>query len=140
VVLTLTKEKTLAEFLGVEENEVKENSWGTYGIGNGNEYMVVTDDEADEKVYEEIENSLWAFNAEFIIEMTRLKSGVKSLRNMQENSCEDCNDFIRNIIDSTCGMDSFVKSAIESDGRGHFISYYDGKENENGEYFIYRVN
>ena len=136
----MTKEKALAEFLDVEENEVKENSWGNYSTINSDEYLVLTDDEANEKVYEEIENTLWAFNAEFIIEMTRLKSGVKSLRTMQEKSCEDCNDFIRAIIDSTCGMDSFVESAIESDGRGHFISYYDGEENEKGEYFIYRVN
>ena len=136
----MTKEKALAEFLGVEENEVEENSWGTYSTINSDEYMVLTDYEANEKVYEEIENSLWAFNAEFIIEMTRLKSGVKSLRTMQENSCEDCNDFIRAIIDGTCGMNSFVESAIESGGRGTFISYYDGEENEQGEYFIYRVN
>ena len=136
----MTKEKALAEFLGVEENEVKEVSWGTYSTINSEEYLVLTDDEANEKVYEEIENSLWAFNAEFIIEMCGLNSGVKSLRTMQENSCEDCNDFIRAIIDGTCGMDSFVESAIESDGRGHFISSYDGEENEQGEYFIYRIN
>ena len=136
----MTKERALAEFLDVEENEVQENSWGTYSTINSDEYLVLTDDEANEKVYEEIENSLWAFNAEFIIEMTGLNSGVKSLRTMQENSCEDCNDFIRAIIDGTCGMECFVESAIESDGRGHFISYYDGEENENGEYFIYRIN
>ena len=136
----MTKERALAEFLDVEETDVKENSWGNYSTISSDEYLVLTDDEANEKVYEEIENSLWAFNAEFIIEMTGLNSGVKSLRTMQEKSCEDCNDFIRAIIDGTCGMDSFVESAIESDGRGHFISYYDGEENEKGEYFIYRVN
>ena len=138
--MTLTKEKALAEFLDVEENEVKENSRGTYETGNGNEYMVLTDDEADEEAYKEIEDSLWAFNAEFIIEMCGLNSGVESLRTMQKNSCEDCNDFIEAMIEGTCGMECFVESAIESDGRGHFISYYDGEENEQGEYFIYRVN
>lgn len=136
----MTKEKELAEFLGVEENEVKKNSWGTYGTGDGNEYMVLTDDEANEKAYSEIEESLWAFNADFIIEMTGLNRGVESLRTIQKNSCEDCNDFIKAIIKGTCGLDAFVESAIESDGRGHFISYYDGEENEKGEYFIYRVN
>lgn len=136
----MTKEKALAEFLGVEENEVKENSWGTYSTISGDEYLVLTDDEADEEVYKEIEISLWAFNAEFIIEMTGLNSGVESLRTMQESSCEGCNDFIKAIIEGTCGMECFVESAIESGGRGNFISYYDGEENEQGEYFIYRVN
>ena len=53
----MTKEKALAEFLDVEENEVKENSWGNYSTINSDEYLVLTDDEANEKVYEEIENS-----------------------------------------------------------------------------------
>ena len=136
----MTKEKALAEFLGVKENEVEENSWGTYSTISSDEYLVLTDEEADEKAYSEIEESLWAFNAEFIIEMCGLNSGVESLRTMQKNSCEDCNDFIRAIIKGTCGMECFVESAIESDGRGHFISYYDGEENESGKYFIYRVN
>ena len=68
MVLTLTKERALAEFLGVEENEVKENSWGTYSTISSDEYLVLTDDEANEEVYKAIENSLWAFNAEFIID------------------------------------------------------------------------
>ena len=136
----MTKEKALAEFLGVKENEVEENSWGTYSTISSDEYLVLTDEEADEKAYSEIEESLWAFNAEFIIEMCGLNSGVESLRTMQKNSCEDCNDFIRAIIKGTCGMECFVESAIESDGRGHFISYYDGEENEQGKYFIYRIN
>lgn len=136
----MTKERALAEFLGVEENEVKENYGGTYSTISRDEYLVLTDDEANEEVYKAIENSLWAFNAEFIIEITGLNSDVESLRTIQENSCEDCNDFIKAIIDGTCGMEYFVESAIESDGRGPFISYCDGEENEQGEYFIYRIN
>lgn len=59
---------------------------------------------------------------------------------MQENCCESCNEFIRALIDGTCGIDEFVREAIMSDGRGHFIATYDGEENEQDEYFIYRVN
>jgi hypothetical protein len=33
-ILVMTKEKALAEFLDVEENEVKENSRGTYELYN----------------------------------------------------------------------------------------------------------
>lgn len=29
---------------------------------------------------------------------------------------------------------------INADGRGHFISYYDGNENEQNGFFIYRLN
>ena len=41
-------------------------------------------------------------------------------------------------------MDEFVDDAICQDGRGHFISHYDGKENEykvNGKmFYVYRLN
>ena len=37
-------------------------------------------------------------------------------------------------------MDEFIEDAISSDGRGHFLSPYDGEENEEGDYFIYRIN
>ena len=63
---------------------------------------------------------------------------------MQENSCEGANDFIESLIEKTCGMDSFIESAISADGRGHFISSYDGNEEEIsvfGKYiYVYRIN
>ena len=43
---------------------------------------------------------------------------------------------LRSIID----FDAFVDEAISIDGRGHFMSSYDGHENELNELFIYRVN
>lgn len=33
-----------------------------------------------------------------------------------------------------------VADAIRCDGRGHFLSQYDGEEVEAGEFFIYRLN
>lgn len=35
---------------------------------------------------------------------------------------------------------AFVNDAIDADGRGHFIALYDGYENEQDGYFIYRQN
>ena len=132
----MNKQEALAKFLGVK---VEENLWGTYRTEDG-EYMVLTEEEADNESYNNIVESLWAFNSEFIIEMCGFTSGVESLRTMQRNSCEDCNEFIKAMIDGTCGMNNFVESTIESDGRGNFLSQYDGEENEFGGYFIYRIN
>ena len=37
----MTKEKALALYLGVNENEIEKNMWGTYGIkGDGGEYQI----------------------------------------------------------------------------------------------------
>ena len=46
--------------------------------------------------------------------------------------------FILALIEETCRIDKFVDDAIDTDGRGHFISSYDGEEVEAEEYFIYR--
>ena len=58
--------------------------------------------------------------------------------------CESNNDVIYNTIQKTCGIDEFVSSAISADGRGHFMSSYDGCENEEtveGQtFYIYRLN
>jgi hypothetical protein len=111
----------------------------------GNSYLVLTDTEADEKTTEYIENTAWAFNADFIISECGLDlSGVDSLRKMQEETNENANDFILSLIKKTCGLDEFVESAISADGRGHFLASYDGDENEQKEgdtyFYIYRTN
>ena len=64
----------------------------------------------------------------------------ESLKKMQQDQCESCNEFIRALIDGKEGIESFIDSAVSADGRGHFLSSYDGEENEEGDYFIYRIN
>ena len=153
------KTKALATFLGIDESNIKAGDCDNFNIDcdcidcdcidentyklDGGEYLVLTDDEADEKAKQEILETLWAFNSEFILSCCELDSSrcvVASLRDMQENCCESCNAFIRALIEGTCGIGEFVYQAIESDGREHFIATYDDEENEQDEYFIYRVN
>ena len=104
------------------------------------DYFVYTDEEADEAVKEYIKESVWAFNADFIINHSKLPYEAKEMiKNFQTTKCEDANDTILALIDD---FDDFVSDAISADGRGHFLSSYDGEENEetvNGEtYYIYR--
>ena len=132
--LKVTPEQALAKFLDCDVEEAKQQ------IEDG-AYLVLTDEEADEKAKESIIDSLWAFNASFILSECGLDlSGEESLKEMQESVCEGAQDFIYSLIDKTCGIDSFVESAISADGRGHFLASYDFEENEEGNYFIYRIN
>ena len=135
----MTKIEALAKFLEIGIEDITETDWDTLEA-DGSEFLVLTDEEADAKAYEEIEESLWAFNADFIIDMCGFSGGEKSLIAMQRESCEDCNEFIKAMIKGTCGLNFFMNRAIKYDGRGHFISGYDGEEVEQDEYFIYRVN
>ena len=109
----------------------------------GNEYAIGDDEEADGATLEYIKESVWAFNADFIageIGNYDLKPAIEAL--IEE--CEDGNDGIMALIESFTTIEDFAQNAISADGRGHFISSYDGEEYEteyNGmDYYIYRVN
>ena len=108
-----------------------------------NDYLVLTDEEADEKAKEYIEGTLWAFNASFIANQIDLDEEV--IQAIHDNGkCESNNDTIYNLINKLGNFDEFCEEAIASDGRGHFMSSYDGHENEevvnDTTYYIYRQN
>lgn len=107
----------------------------------GGTYMVLTEEESDIKAGEYVEESLWAFNADFLSGITQLPTEVFTAL---QDQCEGANDTFRKLIDGTCGIDEVVNQAISSDGKGHFLAGYDGEEIEvcgGGNYFyIYRTN
>lgn len=112
----------------------------------GNEYKVLTDAEADEETKNQIIDSLWAFNANFILQHTEFYNNstdredaefCDSLKQLQGSICESANSIVKALITD---IDTFVDDAIDADGRGHFLSFYDGREHEQDEFFIYRTN
>lgn len=136
----MTKIKVLAKYLEEKEDEITELSNNLFELGN-QEYLVLTDEEADKECTDYFKENVWAFNSSFIIGECGLDySGEESLRKMQRDSCENANDFILSLIEKTCGLESFIEEAIKTDGRGHFLSAYDGNEGEEGIYYIYRTN
>lgn len=135
----------LMKMLDCEADAIEPVSYNdeTFTYGR-QEFLVLTDAEADEKCAEAIKDSLWAFNTSFISSHTRkgLNAAVeKSLEKTQRELCEDANPLIEAIIED---MDAFVQDAIGADGRGHFLAQYDGEERDesvNGTtYYIYRTN
>lgn len=105
-----------------------------------NDYLVLTDSEADEKAKEYILDTVWAFTPSFLSSETEID--IEVFEAIQGNDrCESNNDAILSMIKD---KDSFVEEAIRCDGRGHFISHYDGNENEETvnetTYYIYRQN
>jgi hypothetical protein len=131
----------LAKYLGCEIDDISLSRYEDNAFeARGGEYLVLTDNEADERAHREIKDSLWAFRAEFIASHSTngwSDECVKSLQKMQNELCESANPIIEALIKD---MDHFVSDAISSDGRGYFISRYDGEENEEGEFYIYRTN
>lgn len=128
--------KTFEEFVQAECIEVADID----GDEEVNGYIVLTDEEADEKAKEYILDTVWAFNASFLSDVTQIDE--EAFKAIQENGrCESNNKAILSMINDE---DDFVYQAISADGRGHFMNSYDGCENEetvNGTtYYIYRMN
>jgi hypothetical protein len=124
----------LAQFLNTDEPDYE----GAEYDYDSEDYLILTDDEADEAVRDYIEESVWAFNPSFL----RAHTGVdEEVFTLLQQKCEDSNDAIKSMIKD---FDHFVNDAVACDGRGHFLAGYDHEENEitfNGQpYYIYRRN
>ena len=108
-----------------------------YQNGDGEEYAIGTDTEAQEACKEATKELAWAFCGSFMEHLTGIDDAVYKLLS---HECENANDAVLSIIKSTCGLEKFVSAAISADGRGHFLSVYDGEEIEHQDHFIYRLN
>lgn len=132
----------LAEEFGCYPRDVAEDCGENYVI-DGIEYLVLTDSEAEDKVVDYISDTLWAFSSSFLASVTGVDESVFIA--IQDNgNCESNNEPIRSILDATdTSMSEVAQEAISWDGRGHFLSSYDGEETEvyaDGEYYYcYRV-
>jgi hypothetical protein len=137
------KTRALATFLKIDPGAVEPGPYDRDSFeADGGEYLVLTDDEAEQRAAEQIEESLWAFNTSFLEAHTDLDaSALKALDKARETACESANPLVKGIIRD---LPHFIDDAIKADGRGHFLSGYDGEENEvkvdGAWFFIYRIN
>lgn len=140
----------LAEYFDIDPDRIsKEYEDGDsllhncmYVIDNENRFYLADEKESDKLAKEIILEDIWAFKPDFIREHSRIiKDGgdraMEVLKNMQESMCESCSPLVRAMIDD---LDLFVKDAIKADGRGHFISMYDGKEHKQNGINIYFID
>lgn len=127
----------LMEFLQCDPSDISEGYGDNEYEANGHQWLVLTDDEADERCKESIKESVWAFNASFLTGYGAFQSlDEEDIDRLRGDKCEDINDaFLRMIGDD---FDQFAEDAAGADGRGHFLSGYDGEEQEMFEFYIYK--
>lgn len=136
----------LAEEIGEDPADITEERHDCYGLTvlsyGRQEYAVGTEEEADEACSEQIKDSLWAFNASFILSECDLPHNLEEVfQAYQEKECESANDTILALVEKTCGLADFIASAISADGRGHFLASYDGNEMDLADgYVAFRIN
>ena len=133
----------LCAHLACESDDLDVSRYDETLIESGNqEYLVLTEDEGDQRAEEYIRETLWAFNADFICNYMPDGIGPEEVETLRGDRCEDVNPaFVALVGDN---MDSLIEDALSADGRGHFLNTYDGEEYEVtvGEtmYLVYRVN
>ena len=195
------KIKVLAEFLGISEEEISKGYRDNiFETSDGEEYLVVTDEEADDEFYnyeaelidelgldafsdwakdyiiencvdtEWFENFYYEDYESYANDIETESASSDEYENrleeeMAEAECTTIEEFVEYMVDrirddlvgqfefdfgkdtlrdvisryNLLDTDAVVDYIKEQDGRG-ILAGYDGIENEEGEYFIYRIN
>jgi hypothetical protein len=138
---TEPKQTALAAFLECEPEELTLERHEHYGLEiyslGSKEFAIGDNAEADAACAAYVKDNLWAFNASFLASETDLPEECFAALS---EKFESGNDAVLRMVEKTCGLNSFVQSAISADGRGHFLSGYDGEETEQDGFYIYRIN
>ena len=123
----------LAKWTGEDADSItqeRSDTWGlcTFQVGSDT-YAVGTDDECQAACAAYIEDSVWAFNARFLLEACDLPMELdEAIAAFQRKECEGANEALLRLVKTTCGLEALVRKAIGADGRGHFLASYDGEE------------
>lgn len=104
------------------------------------DFNICTDDQADRECGDNIRESICFFNTSFLISHAKENVTSECFNSLKEHY-ESANGSIRELIKD---FEYLVEDAISQDGRGHFLSHYDGEEIEliDGDniLFAYRIN
>jgi len=113
-------------------------------IADAGEWLVLNDAEALEAATEQIKESLWAFTPSWLVDYMPEGMTVSGVIAIQGDRCEEANEDLLSLIRGVGpkNFDILVQGAIDTDGRGHFLSHYDNEEIQSacGRFFFYRVN
>jgi hypothetical protein len=107
----------------------------------GSDWLILTDDEADQRAAEYIRESLWAFNADFLASYMPDGIDATEIEAVRGDRCESANPAMLALVGGR--LDDLTEDAIGADGRGHFMSSYDDEEREHShdgrDWYVYRV-
>ena len=136
--VTNDKEQFIALLYHLTANEGQQD-WDDVDNMIDKDYLVLTDNEADEMVGDYIEETVGMFNPSFLSDYTGIDEDV--FVTLQEAGKYDT---VKQIVLRNDKSGAFALAAVQADGRGHFLATYDFNEHEvtvnDTTYYIYRVN
>lgn len=130
----MDRQLALANFLGTDREVIEPISDIEFATLEGN-FLVLTDEEANEKAKDAILDSASYFSPDFLSEITDLDPCIfEALTALGERA----NLAILKLLEATCGLDKFVDAALGENHRRFYLSV-DNCEGQIGEYYIYEV-
>ena len=105
----------------------------------------MSEEEANSAAYRYVEDTLWAFSFSFLKEWFVIDGDTAGeVHTAIAEKCEDGNEAMKQMVNWSENSNDIVSAAIESDGKGHFLSGYDGNEvefsSEGIDVLLYRTN
>ena len=124
----------LAQFLNVDASDIERSEGDYFGLAfyeaDGQEWVVGTEEQAQSAAIAKAKEDVWAFRAQYLADGTGIDE--RAIRAIQETMYENASEPLQKIVEATWngGLDGFADDAVDEDGRGHFLSGYDGEEQE----------
>ena len=139
------KRETLARFLSVDPETLKESSGSLYTFkaffhGSNEAYLVLTDLEATVAAEYAVTEKLWLICLETLFAYFDIDSyPADVLGKMKTKDIRHANDEIKALIYHTCGMDVLRQKMLACGNRKNILADYDQTEHFLEGYFIYRL-
>lgn len=137
------KDKQIKKLANSLLDTVKDVYFTYYSLkdGDGNEYIALTDAEADAVAREYIDDNMGRFKASWLA--TIFPFDEEWIEDFQDGDTDELREILKDSVDEEKWED-IIDTAISIDGRTHFINTYDGKEYgpvfvDGTEMYIYRV-
>lgn len=109
------------------------------------EYLVLTDEEADDRATTTFRETLWACTPRFLasyVPALRSARVERAWADVMGELSDDANPLVEALLGDR--LEEAVKDGLSLDGRGHFLAHYDGAEYDatvdGTTFYIYRTN
>ena len=138
------KAQALCQLLNCEADEVGWSSRGNLFDGpNGEEYFILTDDEANIEAKAAQQRDLWCCDVKGILNFLDLPAELAPfLEKANEEMCESATPLWEKLLGDR--LDEFVKACISERGRGNILSAHNGREEtekvDGVTFYLYRQN
>jgi len=138
------RRRLLANHIGCDINAIKESEdkKNLFEFGKS-DYLVLTNEEANEEAKLQIRDSIWSFDSSLIMKHLKIEISAKIIEKVQSAMCPHCTLLLFALIND---IDAFYKDILNEFNRGYFIAFHDSLEfitydfEENKRYYIYRLS